>query len=410
FNFVHEDKMNKIKVLFLLAVFTALPELGFAQDGLQVFGFTQAYYTSFSNTWTPAPPAGEEDYKYNHMGIGQLNLLFNNNFGDDFSAFINFELTNNYSSSKGFGSFNLQEAYFKWDGPDYLKVKFGSVIPQFNGLYQVYNKTPLMPFLVRPKLYEVNMENLVDIFDILPQKALLHINGTFPLEKASIEYSAFLTNPVNKFISSPNNDLIPGYVSYGQSAVNYVGLGGRLGFNYGGFNVGVSVSADKDNKRRFISDVNGNEVDLGDLLRTRLGFDFDFNFAGFNLKGEYLKVSSKVTSDIQDSLNAWNNADPYYIGNSFDKEFYYVLLQYNITEKLFAYTMYDYLTDKVDPFFFGLEGYYGIHVGGGYNLNDNIVLKAQYILNFAKYDVGTVVDPVRDFRENNFSIGASIMF
>ena len=106
-----------------------------AQNTIDIYGYVQSSYLFFHNYYNPFPPSGEANYTYHNMGINQLNLFFAKDFGDDFSSFINFEFVNNYSSDKGFGSFNLSEAYIKWDYRDFLKLKFGMVIPQFNALF-----------------------------------------------------------------------------------------------------------------------------------------------------------------------------------------------------------------------------------------------------------------------------------
>ncbi|HEX2981945.1 MAG TPA: hypothetical protein VHO28_00225 [Ignavibacteriales bacterium] len=389
-----------------------LPLLGsiYAQDAIDVYGYAQTSYIYFTNSYDPYPPAGEADYEFHNMGVGQLNLFFAKNFGDDFSVFTNLEFINNYSSDKQFGSFNLQEAYLKWDYRDFLKIKFGMLIPQFNNLFEIYNRTPLLPYIIRPKLYDATSGNLVDIFDILPQKALVQLYGFIPASSVNFEYALFVGNPPNKFLSSPDNDLLPGYVAYGQSSKNYLSYGARLGVRTGDFRLGVSGSMDKDNKQNFIKNSNEDVANLGDLDRYRIGADINFKYGDFELSAEYLLVKTTLPSDKQDSLNAWHEADPYFIGDSFDKTFYYATLQYNISDKFFSYVMYDYLNDKADPYYFGLDGYYGVHIGGGYYANDSIILKLQYSRNFARYDTGEEIEPIRKYAETNFAAGVSITF
>ena len=408
-----------------------------AQDELQVFGYAQPYFNTYSSEYgEPGPPQGEENFSYFTMGISQLNLFFQKGFGDDFSAFINFELVNNYSSDRGFGGFSLQEAYLKWNYSDELKVKFGMLIPAFNQLYEIYNKTPLLPYVFRPKLYETNQGNLVDVFSFLPQKALVQASGVLNAGDVKIDYAAYLNYPTNGFFSSKDNDLIPGYVAFGQSAVKYVGAGGRLGFRYDKLNIGVSAGIDKENRRNYRQTVYqkysyylddstaavyaDDNTSLGDLNRFRLGFDLSFTIGAFTLSGEYLNVKSDVPSSSQEILDQWNTEDPYFLGKGFDKSFYYGSLLYNISDKFFAYAMYDYMQDEADPFFFGEDGYGGYSFGGGYNLNDYVVFKVQYITNKAKFDVqeidnngnGTVEakEDVRDFIDHWFAVGVSISF
>jgi hypothetical protein len=427
---------NSFLLFFLLLISFTQVSLK-AQDDLEVFGYAQPYFNSYSSEYAePGPPEGEENYKYYTMGVSQLNLFFKKGFGDDFSAFVNFEVVNNFSSDKGWGGFALQEAYLRWNYSDALKFKFGMLIPTFNQLYEIYNKTPLLPYVFRPQLYETNQGNLVDIFSFLPQKALVQASGVMNLGDVKFDYAAYLNYPTNGFFSSEDNDLLPGYVAFGQSAVTYLGVGGRLGFRYDKLNMGVSLGSDKENRRNYrqtvyhkynfyLDDSTANvyatdETSLGDLNRFRLGFDLSFTFGGFTLSGEYLNVKTDIPAASQEILNQWNADDPYFIGKGFDKSFYYGSILYNISEKFFAYVMYDYMKDEADPFFFGENGYGGYSFGGGYNLNDYVVVKAQYVTHTAQYDVQEIdyngngiveaKEDVRDFIDHWYALGISISF
>ncbi len=242
--------------------------------------------------------------------------------------------------------------------------------------------------------------------------------------------------PTNGFISSKENDLIPGYVAFGQSAVNYLGFGGRVGLRNEYFNLGASIGTDKENRRDYRASVvkkysaylddetieryTSDTISIGDLDRLRIGFDFSVSYAGFTLAGEYLKLTSDIPSDMKSVLASWNEEDPYFVGKGFDKNFYYAMLQYNISDKLYAFAMYDYMDDQADPFFFGVEGYGGYGFGAGYSINDYIVVKAQYNRNKAVFDVqeldlnndGEVKkgEDLRDFFDNWIVLGASISF
>jgi hypothetical protein len=381
-----------------------------AQGGIDIYGYVQSSFLTFHNHFEPYAPVGEDNYTYKNMGIDQLSVFFGKELGDDFSAFVNFEYSNNYSSDKGFGSFNLQEAYLKWDYRDFLKVKFGMVIPQFNSLFEIYNRTPLIPYLIKPKLYNTTAGNLVNIFNILPQKALIQANGSVPVESVNFEYALFMGNPPNSYISSPSNDMLPGYVPYGESAVNFISVGARIGIKTNFLRAGVSASMDKDNGRGFVKNSQGDIANIGDLNRYRLGADFYCKVWNFELNSEYLIVKDKIPSNVQDSLNLWNSLDPYFIGNGLDKKFYYATLQYDFSDKLIGYVMYDFLNDDINPYYFGLDGYYGYHLGAAYYMNDNILLKVQYNKNFGRFDTGEEVIPIRNYFEDVFSLGASYNF
>jgi hypothetical protein len=247
---------------------------------------------------------------------------------------------------------------------------------------------------------------------MLPQKALIHINGSIPVKDIVFEYAAYAGNPPNNFIFSPTNPVIsPSYVAYGQSGVPYMSYGGRVGVSHDIFRVGVSFSGDRENQRNFVtSSVDGTTADLGDLGRFRLGADVQVSLGKFTLSAEYMVTHTSVPKEIQDSIDVWHAADPYGVGPGFQKKFYYATLQYNITEAVYVYGMYDYLNDEHNPFFFGLDGYYGYHVGAGYRVNDAVVLKIQAINNKARFDVGEPVDPLRDYDDYQLAIGASMTF
>ncbi|MGE5315898.1 MAG: hypothetical protein ACM3Q4_14485 [Acidobacteriota bacterium] len=400
---------QKLAVLLAVLVMQCYPLR--AQGPIDVFGYVQTSYTNFHNVWKQGPPEGEANYKFHYMGVNQLNLMFGKDFGSNLSGLINLEFVNNYSSDKGFGSFKLQEAYVRWDYSDHLKVKFGMVIPQFNALYEIYNKAPLLPYIQRPKLYEANAGNTYDLFDMLPQKALIHINGSVPIGESVVEYAGYAGNPPNNFIVSPSNPVIsPSYAAYGQSGVNYLSYGARLGFSHEHVRAGISYSADKENQRSFVTSSDGGTADLGDLPRYRIGADIQATAGGFTLSAEYMATHTTVPKAAQDSIDRWHAADPYGVGAGFQKKFYYVTLQYDITDELFVYTMYDYLNDEHNPFYFGMDGYYGYSIGGGYRVNDSVVLKFQAVNNKGRYNVGEEVDPIRDYDEYQYMIGASMTF
>ncbi len=406
--------MKKNPLFFYFFIFIALPiGVSFAQSDLMTFGYVQSAFTRYENDWDPEYDYGPEN-RINFMGINQLNLFFTKSYTQDITAFVNFEFTNNYSSNKGFGYFNLQEAYVRWDYKDYFRLKFGMVLPQFNAMYEIYNRFPLFPYIARPKMYETNLENVINLFDILPQKALIQMFGSLPInDDFNFEYAGYLGNPPNSFISSPNNDLLPGYVSYGQSATGYVSFGGRVGIKSNFLRLGASINMDRDNKTKFITydqNIVGREVDLGSFNRTRIGFDISLEFQNFVLTAEYLKVITDIDATTQDSLNAWSKINSNYNGEDFDKEAYFITLQYYFTEKFYAFAMLDYLNDNTNRYYFGLDGSQGINIGAGYSVLDELILKTQVIFNKGKYDIGMTNDPIRKYSERQYQIGASFTF
>lgn len=411
---------------FILITLLLFPVALLAQDNVRFFGYVQPILQTFQSDqdfW--------DEVKYNTAGVSQANFFVSADFANNLSAFVNFELINNFSTDKKWGALNLQEAYLKWYHSNYLTVKFGQVIPQFNALFEIYNRTPLLPYLVRPKLYEATSGNLVDIFDILPQKAIAQVTGYLPLTDAfKLDYAAYLNHSVNKFHSNPNNDLKPYYVAYGQSASPYLGYGGRIGIRHSNFSIGGSATHDMSNQRRFRWTESGDEANLGDIPRMRLGADFSFNYGPVTLTGEVMVNQSKYEDDrtvtftdvydndlektmtLDEFFKYAHGQNKMFIGEGLDKLFYYVTLQYNLTDEIYGFVMYDYLKDEIDPYFFGIEGYKGIALGAGWNVNDNVVLKAQYQFNQALYE--NTLDYVNyeetEYREHFITLGTSISF
>lgn len=385
----------------------------FAQSDLYIFGYVQSAFTRYENDWVPDYDF-EPENRINFMGINQLNLFFSKGYTKNISAFVNFEFTNNYSSNKGFGYFNLQEAYFRWDYKDYFRFKFGMLLPRFNTMYEIYNRFPLFPYIARPKMYETNLENVIDIFDILPQKALIQAFGTIPFyNDIGLEYAIYMGNPPNSYISSPKDDLLPGYVAYGQSATGFVNFGGRIGLSAENFSFGFSINKDKDNKEKYkILDNNLNTFtkNLGALDRTRFGCDFYFNFNNFTITAEYMKVITKLSSTQKDSLHVWESLNPYYNGNNFDKEGYFLTLQYNFENDFYLFAMIDYLNDKSNPYYFSMDGIRGINFGAGYIVTDELILKSQVIFNHGKFNIARTNDQIRKYYERQYQIGASFTF
>lgn len=403
--------MNNRIIVTIFAFLVLITNINFAQNEIEIFGYGQASFSHFENWYNvPVPADFDEEHSYNFMGVAQMNIMMAKQFSPELSAFVNFEFINDYSSSKGFGSFNLQEAYVRWDYRNFLKVKFGMVIPQFNNLYEIYNRTPLLPYLIRPKVYEANFGNLIDVFDFLPQKALVQINGNVPVGSLTMQYALWAGNPPSSLISSSENDLIPGYTAYGQSAVSFMSFGGRLGVINSFMKAGFSVTTDTENRRNIYIDWDDNTADLGDIDRLRLGADLSFSVGDLRVEGEYLMTKSKTTKAMDDSLRSWNSESPDLIGDNFDKYFYYVAAIYNVTDKLTAFVMYDAISDNFDSWFFGQEGYKGYHLGAGYTVVDEVVIKAQYNKNTGKYDSGIEDPSVYDYNEAYYSVGVSFSF
>jgi hypothetical protein len=120
-----------------------------ARDGdapLRVFGYFQnslQHWTTFENH----PPQ-------NSFSVQQLNLFMKKDLAPHWTAFVNFEFLNNYSSSRRWGAMNLEEAWVKYQSGPTFNLKLGLQIPTFNNLNEIKNRTPLLPYVIRPLVYE----------------------------------------------------------------------------------------------------------------------------------------------------------------------------------------------------------------------------------------------------------------
>jgi hypothetical protein len=376
-------------------------------EGINIFGYFQAQasnYESIPSQYSSTTPV----VRTMNLGITQANVFLTKNFSPGLSSFVNFEFVNNFSSDRQWGSFNLQEAFLRYEYDETFTLKAGYFIPKFNAMYEVYNRTPLFPYLLRPLMYETQFGQLTNIFNALPSRALLQVSGVMPAGDLGIDYALYIGNPGEAFIESRNVPINPAYVPVGQNATNYKSFGGRLGLKYDVISCGVSGVLDKDNKRSFVIDLDGTQTEsFGDLNRQRYGADFSASWNNFTLTSELLMTTTSLTQEQKDSLQVWANIPNSQVGINFDVKSYFVSLQYDATQKVSVYGMYELYNDNFMPFLLGLNGYGGWTGGVAYHLSDEIVLKGQYarLLYTFLTEVGDV-----DLTDTYIVAGLSIAF
>ena len=120
-------------LLALLSLAFLRAEAVFGQYDTKVYGFFQGsamFYKSNPSIPTTTTPVVES----NNMGITQANVFISKTSENGLTGFVNLEFVNNFSSDRGWGSFNLQEAFVRYDYRDYLTFKGGYFIPQFNSM------------------------------------------------------------------------------------------------------------------------------------------------------------------------------------------------------------------------------------------------------------------------------------
>jgi len=402
------------QLLLVIALFTIFINTITAQD-VNVFGFFQgmaSYNTSSTITYFPSKSVAENSVS--NLVLQQANLFVSSTINDQFSAFVNLEFANNYSSVKGWGTFSLQEIYLKYQYNNLLKAKVGAFLPKFNNLNEIYNRTPLLPYILRPIIYETSLWGIINVEDFLPQRAFLQVYGTARANKLMFDYSVFVGSPEDSYIAAdgynPTNDPYP--IS-GWEAFDYKTVGGRIGLRYSTLNFGVSTTFDKD--RQYDVQLSMNPAapvyqDLGDISRMRLGADLQYSLGGFNLSAEAISVTHTLSDLQKQSLEVWSQpqipgfSNSYKKGNSLDKLFYYVTLGYEFSN-YFVFGNYSYLSDKFDATLSGETGT-GLRnymVGGGYKVNSSVVLKLQYTTYIFETDLA-------DLNQTVIGLGLSASF
>lgn len=345
-----------------------------AQGDIQVFGFFQGFASqSFTTTkqtqitQVPTPPfitavEREATTDASNFTLQQANIFASKDLGSSFSAFLNLEFVNSYSSDKGWGKFNLQEAFVKYEGSDAFNIKAGMFLPAFNNLYEVYNRMPLLPYITRPFVYETSFNTLLPPEDYLPTRALLQVYGFVPIGDTKVDYAVYFGNPEDSYIAPKFSGAlnVPGW-----SGVSLKSVGARVGVRSGTLKVGVSTTFDSDNRRDTAAANN-----FGDVPRQRIGADLSYSIAGFTLSGELIMVNNNLTDDQKKRIAA-NKL----LGGDMNKVFYYVTLQYDVNDQLFVYGMYNSIEDHFSNVVNPLTGVSG---GAGYRANDNVVIKLQY--------------------------------
>lgn len=355
-------------------------------DNLRLFGYFQGQFRYSSEIDSPGP---DEQTSFT---LQQLNLMLSKGFGSQFSAYLNIESTNSFSSAKGWGSLKIEEAWIRYRRSSALNAKVGLLIPTFNNLNEIKNRTPLLPYVVRPLVYETSFAEILPIASFVPQQAYVQVNGSLPVAGAKFDYSAYVGNQ-DEFIA---NEAV-GSVVAGADSSKALMLGGRLGLRTrllkdGSLKVGLSSTFDRANLAM---------LRLGDAKRTRIGADLSFSLTGLYFEGELVAVRHRLSGIQQQLLDLFAQETPD-IGNSLDKLFYYGLLGYDITDWLFGYVSYNYLSDQ---FIAALQdGFQGVTMGLSFKPIEPIVLKAQYLT--GRIDHPTLVE----YKGNYLFLGVSVFF
>lgn len=343
----------------IIVIFCFLPLLFstvVAQRGespIKVFGYFQTSLQQWGDF--------EDRPGSNSFSLQQLNLFFQKDLARNWTAFVNFEVLNNFSSSRQWGALNLEEAWVKYRLNEKFNLKLGLQIPTFNNLNTIKNRTPLLPYIIRPIVYETSFNEFILIEEFVPNRAFAQAYGFFPAGDVKIDYAAYLGNSPNI-----NDDRQQGQTGVDTSASFLVG--GRLGLRWKNLKAGISATHEKRNDFRGLSQlINRSTAELVNVPTVRFAGDLSYTFAGFSLEGEFITVR------VNDGIPELN----------LDLDFYYGTFGYHINEQLFAYFSYwatisDFLLDAPQHYLMEKEEILVSNFGLSYDLINRIRLKAQY--------------------------------
>ena len=403
--------------LLILTAWATETSAQLGESPIRIFGYFQNSFHHWpqaeATTTHPQFVNPQTQSARNSFNMQQLNLFLSTNLSRHWRAFVNFEFLNSYSTSRQWGATNVEEAWVRYKASDQFSVKFGLLIPAFNNLNEIKNRSPLLPYIIRPLIYETSFsEFLIAVEEGAPARANLQISGVIPSGKANLDYAVYLGNSPNI-----NDDSNRGQT--GVDTTNTFMAGGRLGIRLKDFKAGVSMTREKINFRMVNIGAARYDFIYDEVPRTRLGCDLSFNLDRLSFEGEYTVVKYgdiseiKIDGEVRDDTSG---------DTDFEGDFYYGTLGYRITPQIFSYASYWYLKHTVTfiasemPSLItavGVESIAGPSFGISYKLSDRITFKGQYVTVNIKDEFPLALirqTIVTEQRFDIFTIAASVFF
>lgn len=313
-------------------------------SGLKVFGYFQISLEHQKSLNRP--------YEANSFSVQQLNLFLQRDILQKWTAFVNFELVNSYSSFRNWGAFSVEEAWVNYRASKQFKLKLGLQVPTFNNLNEIKNRTPLLPYIIRPLAYEASFNEVISIYEYVPTRAFVQAYGFIPWREKKLDYALFIGD-------SPNINRDPLYGQTGVDTTKSFLVGGRFGLRSTNLKAGVSAAFDAFDLHAAAGTPGYAVADFNSVPRFRFGGDFSFLLGKLSWESEFIRVFY----------------DDDYPEIDLDKDFYYGTLGYQFAERLFAYAGYWVTHEKVLPA--RDRKLIAPTLGLAYNFNDTIFLKAQ---------------------------------
>lgn len=327
-----------------------------AAGDLQIFGFFQ---NAFMHQ-TRYRVLGQVSSARNSFGVQQHNLFLQKDLDPHWRAFVNYELLNSFSSARRWGSANLEEAWVRYRASERFSLKLGLSIPVFNNLNEIKNRTPVLPYIVRPLVYESSFSEFIAVEEYLPARAYVQAYGFAPVGNLKVDYALFLGN-------GPNLNDDPEAGQTGVDTTTAYLVGGRLGLRRGDWKAGLSASRDHVNAEGPVEYPPGRVLRFERVTRRRLGADLSWLWRDLSFEAEAIAV-------------AYDDDTP---GLSFDKEFYYATLGWRLWERLLVYGSYwlteeEIVDDDDGTVVVGQQHVEVPTAGAALQVSDRIVAKAQF--------------------------------
>lgn len=332
-----------------------------AQDeysDLSIFGYMQAAYINIPASFLG--PASTTFY------LQQANLMAAKEFDHRFSSFLNLQFSGGYNSKLGWGAMNLEEGWVRYSYSKALNVKGGLLLPTFNALLQVRNRTPLLPYIVRPLVYEPLMTDRLNVEAFLPIHANLEVYGSVSVaDDLDLEYAVFAGNSESAYVISGQG---AGFQVSGMDTSMSKLWGGRVGAATSWMRAGFSMTVDKENQVTF---------GMGAVPRYRYGADLNLHASRLTFDGEILLVRPSMDDRQKATFAIVRSFNPI-LGEDLDRTFLCGTLLWDITDAVYAYGSASMF--RVDDYQGMSDGVKEWTFGGGWRPAESIVFKAQYAI------------------------------
>jgi hypothetical protein len=384
--------MKKV-IMAIVAMTILLVTTGYAQEAqpIKLFGFFQVNYT-----YTPEYALANAQNSFN---VQQMNIMMRKELGNNFSAFVGLQFINSFSTERMWGAMNIEEAWVKYQMSG-LSLKCGILIPTFNNLNTIKNKTPILPYIIRPIVYESSMLSLVDNGDFVPEHAFVQNSGVLARgEGQLLDYAIYIGNSESDYIT---NGTVGATVS-GNDTTTFKMIGGHVGFRKNGLRVGVSATYDRE--KVGVRDSTASFLSVGNVPRVRIGSDLSFKVAGFSFEGEMIFVQHTLNdldkAGLKKIVQRTTNPISQYHA-ALDKKFYYFNIMYDISDMWYVYGGYSYLNDDFQTRL--KDGCTFLTMGGGFRPIDQVIVKGQYV------HVGAKNEDLYKLDLSNYNVAISVLF